>query len=628
MAVFPQIYSRIHDACQNAGERLVMAQLRRCLPDECVVWHDIAVGPLQRQPDFVVFHPEKGVLALEVKHWKKKTIVAANPSRVTLAGEQGESAAQHPLAQARECALQIATSFKRDKQLQQTTGAHAGTCAVPYGWGAVMSHMAQDELPMDWQAVFPAHNTLFRADLADDVPPEAFCERLWGLLDKGFPARLDAEQQARVRWHLFPEVRIASLSAAEKAAADAEGPFAIPDLMRVMDLQQEQIARSLGAGHRVIHGAAGSGKTMILLFRAAHLARHNTTGRPILVLCYNRPLAERLQHQLGERGITPQQVQVSTFHAWCHQVIDTCQLPRPKRQAGGDIDFEEMVATVEQAMSRGQVPKACHAAVLIDEAHDFEPAWLRMAAQLPDEAQSLLVMYDDAQAIYQRARKRPVFSRVGIKAQGRTDVMRINYRNTAEILALAMLCAGNLLDEAEETEARPPCIHPASAGRRGPVPQLLRFATGHDEAQGLAERIHALVESGTPAQDIAVLCRDRYQWELLKTALRKRGIATRMRTGLKQKDGFDWQADGVALLTMHAAKGLEFAHVFLMRLNLLPNPKATEEDELRLLYVAMTRATEQLTLSCTDDSPAVQRVQQALARLPAALEGKEVSLQN
>ena len=160
------------------------------------------------------------------------------------------------------------------------------------------------------------------------------------------------------------------------------------------------------------------------------------------------------------------------------------------------------------------------------------------------------------------------------------------------------------------------------------MPQLLRFATGHDEAQGLAERIHALVESGTPAQDIAVLCRDRYQWELLKTALRKRGIATRMRTGLKQKDGFDWQADGVALLTMYAAKGLEFAHVFLMRLNLLPNPKATEEDELRLLYVAMTRATEQLTLSCTDDSPAVQRVQQALARLPAALEGKKVSLQN
>ena len=66
MAVFPQTYSRIHDACENPGERLVMEQLKRCLPDECVVWHDIPVGRLQRQPDFVIFHPERGLLVLEV----------------------------------------------------------------------------------------------------------------------------------------------------------------------------------------------------------------------------------------------------------------------------------------------------------------------------------------------------------------------------------------------------------------------------------------------------------------------------------------------------------------------------------------------------------------------------------
>ena len=52
-----------------------------------------------------------------------------------------------------------------------------------------------------------------------------------------------------------------------------------------MDLNQEQAARSLGEGHRVIHGVAGSGKTMILIFRAQHLTQRNTTGRPILVLC-------------------------------------------------------------------------------------------------------------------------------------------------------------------------------------------------------------------------------------------------------------------------------------------------------------------------------------------------------
>ena len=39
-----------------------------------------------------------------------------------------------------------------------------------------------------------------------------------------------------------------------------------------MDLQQEQLARSLGDGHRVIHGVAGSGKTLILGYRAEQLA--------------------------------------------------------------------------------------------------------------------------------------------------------------------------------------------------------------------------------------------------------------------------------------------------------------------------------------------------------------------
>jgi hypothetical protein len=59
--------------------------------------------------------------------------------------------------------------------------------------------------------------------------------------------------------------------------------------MRVMDLQQEQLARSLGEGHRVIHGVAGSGKTLILGYRAEHLAR--VCVKPILVLCYNKALA-------------------------------------------------------------------------------------------------------------------------------------------------------------------------------------------------------------------------------------------------------------------------------------------------------------------------------------------------
>jgi superfamily I DNA and RNA helicase len=35
-----------------------------------------------------------------------------------------------------------------------------------------------------------------------------------------------------------------------------------------MDMEQEKLARNLGEGHRIIHGVAGSGKTLILAYRA------------------------------------------------------------------------------------------------------------------------------------------------------------------------------------------------------------------------------------------------------------------------------------------------------------------------------------------------------------------------
>ena len=66
-----------------------------------------------------------------------------------------------------------------------------------------------------------------------------------------------------------------------------------------------------------------------------------------------------------------------------------------------------------------------------------------------------------------------------------------------------------------------------------------------------------------------------------------------------------WSDDkrGVALMTIHAAKGLEFPAVFVVGLEegLMPHAAAFDdealEEERRLCYVAMTRACEQLYLS-------------------------------
>ncbi|HSW98272.1 MAG TPA: ATP-dependent helicase [Candidatus Saccharimonadales bacterium] len=61
---------------------------------------------------------------------------------------------------------------------------------------------------------------------------------------------------------------------------------------------------------------------------------------------------------------------------------------------------------------------------------------------------------------------------------------------------------------------------------------------------------------------------------------------------------YDPQADVVTLLTIHASKGLEFPHVFIIGAEegVLPHHRADPEEEKRLFYVAATRARERLDI--------------------------------
>lgn len=63
---------------------------------------------------------------------------------------------------------------------------------------------------------------------------------------------------------------------------------------------------------------------------------------------------------------------------------------------------------------------------------------------------------------------------------------------------------------------------------------------------------------------------------------------------------YDPQAEAICLLTIHAAKGLEFPHVFLIgaEQGILPSKNGELSEERRLFYVAATRAKEQLDITC------------------------------
>ncbi len=648
MAVFPQGLTHVDARC-NAGERRVLHQIKRCLEDDYLVWHDIPIGLRARQPDFVILSPRWGVLLLEVKDWRRSTLGAATRDAVELRTARGVVTQPHPLRQARDYTMELVHLMQADAALVHAHGPFAGRLLFPYGWGVVFSSLKRADVATagqvsDFDELFPPSRTLLRDELEDNVPAATFQQRLWGMFTVSYPHTLTLPQRDRIRWHLFPDIRLPTQGTLDLEATAPEGsnaPPLLPSLLQVMDLQQEQVARTLGEGHRVIHGAAGSGKTMILIFRAQFLAAVAKPEQPILVLCFNRTLATRIEAQLRQRGVD-ERVQVRTFHNWCLDMVRSYQLAVP---AGlqGDAYFEALAQVLQRAVDNGRVPGGQYSALLIDEAHDFEDAWLAMAARMVSPAtNSLLVLYDDAQSIYQTQRRNFSFSGVGIQARGRTSVLRMNYRNTAEVMALAVQCAQHLLlaqgtgaaQHRTETNRTEPIsaddnpddhlqrVSPASAGRRGPLPVLLQAGGAQEEAQWLADHLAAAHAEGLPLHDMAVLCRTRAQMRPIADALARSGLPVQSMAspGFKQ---FNWNASAIKLVTLHSAKGLEFAHVCIAGLQAWPLPGESMDDALRLLYVGMTRATQRLVLSAhlggRDGSPSelVQRVQQALQAVSA-----------
>ena len=146
----------------------------------------------------------------------------------------------------------------------------------------------------------------------------------------------------------------------------------------------------------------------------------------------------------------------------------------------------------------------------------------------------------------------------------------------------------NLQTDLRQLQKRPP-----HEGLR-----YIRKVIGYDEyledfaayrrtsAQMLLEIADEITETAKNCTDVGMF---RQQLEALSSQMKEQS---------KQRGQ---QRSGVALMTMHSAKGLEFQAVFLPALveGVVPHEKGMEEmeEERRLFYVAVTRAAERLCLS-------------------------------
>ena len=574
----------------TSGERRFAERLEQKLDDDYLVWYDVPIGPKQSHPDFVILHPRRGLLILETKDWKLETIKNASRQAWEIIPDGRIKVVINPLEQARHCAIQVVRALERDPQLIHSSGPHQGKLAFPWGHGVVLTRITRNQFDTAGlgEAIAP-HYVICADEMTATVDVEAFQQRLWNMFPHSFGSVMTLPQLDRARWVMFPAVRVQPHGT---LFDDGDPGAEMPDLMRVLDIQQEQLARSLGDGHRVIHGVAGSGKTMILGYRAELLAKAATEAKPVLVLCYNEPLAVKLASIMEAKGIAAQ-VHVRHFHKWCRQQLVSFGQSIPAQS--GSM-FEEMVDNVIRAVDRKQIPSGQYQAILIDEGHDFRPEWLKLVVQMVDPAMnSLLLLYDDAQSIYERHRtKQFSFKSVGIQAQGRTTILKINYRNTRQILTTARMIAADLLNAEEKDDDGIPLLHPISCGRDGHAAQVIRLPSLRAEATHIAELLQAAHQEGRAWNEMAIICRHHSVMDECAVALEQRGLPHRVR---KRAGSFDPDADSIKIMTMHASKGLEFPVVALAGVGSMPGAGEDEKDEARLFYVAATRATETLHIT-------------------------------
>lgn len=224
---------------------------------------------------------------------------------------------------------------------------------------------------------------------------------------------------------------------------------------------------------------------------------------------------------------------------------------------------------------------------------------------------SLLLLYDDAQSIYQRRRAQQFsFKSLGIQAQGRTTVLKINYRNTKQILQTARIVAADLLTAQDSGDDGVPLLHPISCGRDGQAPFVIRLPSARDEATRIADQLSAAHQEGLAWGDMAIICRHYAQMEDCAAVLRQRQLPHEVR---KRSGRFNPLADAIKVLTMHVSKGLEFAVVALAGVGQMPEDGQDESEEARLFYVAATRATQRLFIPLSGAGKFADRLPTALA---------------
>ncbi len=300
-------------------------------------------------------------------------------------------------------------------------------------------------------------------------------------------------------------------------------------------------------------------------------------GRPLL-LCFNRPLKERLKHLAHDGGM------VETWYGFCDQFLRSRGTVLDFNKMQGDPDFWPRAArqVMDEALAIAPDGDWRFDTLVIDEAQDFEAGWLEIVRLFLHDDASILWLEDPNQNV------RGVTDAPGLQELGFVGYhSMLNFRSPATI-------AERILHALPEFPFTPANDLPGLGVGVHP------YSDPADQARLVGKIVGRLLDDRFKANQIAVLsCRGRE-----KTAFRdleRLGNYTVARFD-NRYDLFGNQVftKGQILFdTIRRFKGQQQEAVILTDVD--PNlDDAHLRRELQLIYCGMTRATVRLEVVCNE----------------------------
>ena len=312
----------------SEAEQATFGLLRQYLPSQCAVWHSTALELEDSETvPFLALGHEIGIAAIV----PTGLILTDLPGAVARFWQRSGSpelsaSAQAELntAEGRITALRQLLLDSRLPSLVDQSGVLRSAFHKVY----ILSHYRSAEV-----------NRLRLRNLVDGALILAHDEvaQLFGILQQQTPSsrwltgksfnavRLVVSPSVEVRLPQRKSARIVKGEFSFEPQQSEDGPKPIP---LMLDLQQEQVVKSFASiplehqaiardlDTRLLRGVVGSGKSLILLHRAKFLAQLNVNWK-ILLLTYNRSLADFLRGRLQDLADSPGDVEIANFHAWC-----------------------------------------------------------------------------------------------------------------------------------------------------------------------------------------------------------------------------------------------------------------------------------------------------------------------